>query len=169
VTPRAALLATAAAAALLACAGLGGIRPRYGPVPGSLSLELSGAPDAVARAAADELRPAGLVPQVVDPAEGYVESQWFDVATRASSPRAPFTGLDRVVKLRFFTDPTAGHTHLAAEAVVTYAVDPSLPQHELERMAPEGHQGLVILRGIVDRLKARFPSPTDTTKTNTTP
>ncbi len=163
-TPRAALLATAAAAAFLACAGLGGVRPRYGPVPGSLAVELTGAPDAVTLAAADALRVAGLTPQVVSAAEGYVESQWYDVTTRASSARAAFTGLGRVVKLRFFADPTAGHTHLAAEAVVAYAVDPSLPRRELERMAPEGHQGLVILRGILDRLKERFPAPADTAK-----
>ncbi len=161
-TSRAALLA-AASAAVLACAGLGGVRPLYGPAPGSVAVELTGAPDAVTSAAAEELRGAGLHLQRVSVAEGYVESQWYDVATHASSPRRPFTDLDRRVKLRFFADPTAGHTHLAAEAVVAYAVDPSLPERDLERMVPDGHQGLAILRGILDRLKERYPSPTDTT------
>ena len=163
-TSRAALLATASAAALLACAGLGGVRPRYGPVPGSIALEMTGAPDVVTLAAAEELRSAGLLPQRVSAAEGYAESQWFDVSTHGSSTESPFRGLDRVVKLRFFADPTAGHTHLAAEAVVAYAVDPSRPERELERMVPEGHEGSVILKRILDRLKERFPSPVDTTK-----
>jgi hypothetical protein len=165
VTFRAALLATASAATLLGCAGLGGVRPRYGPVPGSVSLELSAAPDVVTLAAAEELRQAGLTPQGMSAAEGYVESQWYDVTTHASSAEPPFRGLDRAVKLRFFADPTAGHTHLAAEAVVTYLVDPSRPQRELEHMVPQGHAGLGILRGILDRLKGRFPSPTDTART----
>jgi hypothetical protein len=164
VTSRAALLATASAAVLLACAGLGGVRPRYGPVPGSIAVEMRGAPDVITLGAAEELRSAGLLPQRVSAAEGYVESRWYDVSTHASSAQPPFRGLDRVVKLRFFADPTAGHTHLAAEAVVTYAVDPSRPERELERMVPEGHEGLVILRRILDRLQERFPSPADTTK-----
>lgn len=158
---RAALLATTVG--LAACAGLGGVRPYYGPVPGSVSIEFAAPPDVVTRAASEEVQHAGLALQWMSAAEGYVETEWFNVTTRVSSPNPDPGDLDHSVKLRFFADPTAGKTRLAAEVVTTYAVDPSRPQREMERMAPEGHPGREVLTQILDRLKRRFPSPTDTT------
>lgn len=148
-----------AVAALAGCAALGGVRPLYGPVPGSVALELNAPPDAVTRAAAEEVQHAGLALQWISPAEGYVETQWFNVTSRVSTPEADLRDLAHTVKLRFFADPTAGKTRLAAEAVTTYAVDPSRPQRELERMAPEGDPGREVLTQVVDRLKRRFPMP----------
>jgi hypothetical protein len=153
----------AAAVSLAGCAGLGGVRPYYGPVPGSVTLLFTAAPDAVTRAAAAEAQQAGLVVQWLSPEEGYVETQWFNVTTHASTPAPDLGDLDHCVKIRFFADPTAGKTRLAAEAVTAYAVDPSRPQRELERMAPEGHPGREVLTQLLDRLKTRFPNPTDTT------
>jgi hypothetical protein len=140
-----------------ACAALGGVRPYYGPVPGSIGAVLSATPDVVTRAAAEEVRRAGLAIQTVSAAEGYVETQWFDIRARTSSPRSDIGALDHGVKLRFFADPTAEHTRLAAEAVAAYAVDPSRPAREMERMVPEGSPGMVVLTQILGRLKARFP------------
>jgi hypothetical protein len=154
----------ATAATLAACAGLGGVRPFYGPVPGSVSLQLAAAPDAVTRAAAEEVQHAGLVLQWMSPTEGYVETLWFNVTTRASAPSADIGDLEHSVKIRLFADPTAGKTRLVAEVVTTYAVDPSRPQREMERMAAEGHPGREVLTQILDRLKQRFPG-TDSTRT----
>ena len=156
------LVWVAAATTLAACAGLGGVRPFYGPVPGSVGLQLADAPDAVTRAAAEEVQHAGLVLQWMSPTEGYVETQWFNVTTRASTLSPDFGDLEHSVKIRFFADPTAGKTHLAAEVVTTYAVDPSRPQRELERMAAEGHPGREVLTQILNRLKQRFPGADST-------
>jgi hypothetical protein len=146
------------------CAALGGVRPFYGPVPGSETFLLNALPDAVTRAAAEEVQHAGLTLQWISPAEGYVETQWFNVTTHVSSPDPVLSDLDHTVKLRFFADPTAGKTRLAAEAVTTYVVDPSRPQREMERMTPAGHPGREVLTQVVDRLKRRFPMP-DSTRT----
>ena len=153
------LVLPALALLLAGCAALGGVRPYYGPVPGSETFLLNALPDAVTRAAAEEVQHAGLALQWISPAEGYVETQWFNVTTRVSTPDPDLRDLEHTVKLRFFADPTAGKTRLAAEAVTTYVVDPSRPQRELERMTPEGHPGREVLTQVVDRLKRRFPMP----------
>ena len=67
----------------------------------------------------------------------------------------------RVVKTQLRIGPSS----IPPEVVTTYAMDPSRPQREMERMAPEGHPGREVLTQILDRLKSRFPSPTDTTRT----
>jgi len=143
---------------LAACARLGGLRPRYAPIQGSIATELEAQPDAVIDSAAQELRSAGLSVAVADAPEGYLESSWYDVATKATvSGRA--RDLDQVVKLRFFADPTAGHTRMAAECVRRIAQDPSEPERDLERMVPDSSPGRVLLDSIVARLKAAYPMP----------
>ncbi len=97
--------------------------------------------------------------------EGYLESGWYDLRTRRTvSARA--AGFDHIVKLRLFADPTAGKTHLAAEAVVRIAYDPSEPPRDAERMVPDSTPGRALLDSLVARLKVIFPPPTpaDTTK-----
>ncbi len=144
--------------ALAACARLGGLRPRYGPIQGSISAELEAQPDAVIDSAAQELRAAGLSVAVADAPEGYLESSWYDVERKATvSGRA--RDLDQVVKLRFFADPTAGHTRMAAECVRRIAQDPSEPERDLERMVPDSSPGRVLLDSIVARLKTAYPMP----------
>ena len=54
-------------------------------------------------------------------------------------------------------------TRVVAEVVTSYAMDPSRPVRELERMAPEGHPGREVLTQILDRLKRRYPSARDST------
>jgi hypothetical protein len=158
VRPSAARASVAACAvALVGCAGLGGVRPNYGPVPGSVAFVIEAAPDAVTRAAAEEVQHAGLMLQYSSAVEGYLETQWFDLSTRASALEPDLHDLEHSIKVRFFCDPTAGKTRVVAEVVTSYAVDPSRPVRELERMAPEGHPGREILTQILDRLKRRFP------------
>jgi hypothetical protein len=141
-----------------ACPNLGGVRPLYGPVPGSIALELDAAPDAVIAAAARDVAAVGFRVAASATNEGYLETEWFDVAAhRSVTARA--RDLDRVVKLRFFADPTAGKTHLAAECVLRIADDPSLPPRDLERMVPDSTPGRVLLDSIIGRLKVEFPSP----------
>ena len=74
--------------------------------------------------------------------------------------------LEHTIKVRFFCDPTAGKTRLVAEVVTSYAMDPSRPAREMERMAPEGHPGREVLTQILDRLKRRYPTAAgDTVRT----
>jgi hypothetical protein len=54
-----------------------------------------------------------------------------------------------IVKLRFFSDPTAGHARVVGEVVRRVIVDPSLPERELERIVPEGHPGRALLEMVL--------------------
>jgi hypothetical protein len=139
-----------------ACVRLGGLRPRFGPLPGSVALELATQPETVIEAAAREVQAVGLTVAVADPAEGYLETAWYDVRRRATvTERA--RDLDQVVRLRFFADPLAGRTRLAAECVRRIAEDPSEPERDLERMVPDSSPGRVLLDSIVGRLKTAYP------------
>lgn len=114
--------------------------------------------------AADEMKAAGLRVAVADPTEGYLESAWYDLSRKATvTGRA--RDLDLVVKLRFFADPTAGKTRLAAECVRRFAYDPSEPERDLERMVPDSSPGRMLLDSIVGRLKVAYPAPTAPTPT----
>ncbi|MGD0990999.1 MAG: hypothetical protein ABR998_00825 [Gemmatimonadales bacterium] len=134
------------------------MRPVYGPLPGSISLLLDAAPDAVIVAAQHEVRAAGLAVVSVAADEGYLETDWYDVVTRRTvSARAE--DFDHTVKLRLFADPTAGKTRLAAECVRRIAYDPSQPERDLERMVPDSTPEHAILDSLVARLKVVFPPP----------
>jgi hypothetical protein len=150
------VLGLAAVLAIAACVRLGGLRPRFGPLPGSVALELETQPETAIGAAAREVQAAGLRVAVADPAEGYLETAWYDVRRRATvSGRA--RDLDQIVRMRFFADPLAGKTRLAAECVRRIADDPSQPERDLERMAPDSSPGRVLLDSILSRLKTAYP------------
>jgi hypothetical protein len=143
---------------LAACSHFGGVRPVYGPLPGSISLLLDAAPDAVIVAAQREVRAAGLTVASVAADEGYLETAWYDVVTRRTVD-ARERDLDNIVKLRLFADPTAGKTRLAAECVRRIAYDPSEPERDLERMVPDSTPEHAIMDSLVARLKVVFPPP----------
>jgi hypothetical protein len=110
--------------------------------------------DAVAR----QLDSAGFRIHVSDPAEGYLETEWYDLATRRTVS-ATARDLDHMVKLRFFADPTAGHARLAAECVRRIAWDPSEPERDLERMVADSTPGRVMLDSLMAKLQRTYPMP----------
>jgi len=130
----------------------------YGPLPGSVSLTLNAAPDAVIAAAVREVRAAGLAVAAVAADEGYLETAWYDVATRRTVD-ARAMDFDHIVKLRLFADPKAGKTYLAAECVRRIAYDPSEPERDLERMVPDSTPQHALLDSLLARLKVVFPPP----------
>jgi hypothetical protein len=129
------------ALALAGCAGLGGVRPTYAPVPGSVAFVLEAPPDAVTRSIAEEVQHAGLQLLYSSAEEGYVETQWYSLTTRTSAFEPDLHDLEHNIKVRVFCDPTAGKTRVVAEVVTSYTADASRPVREMERMAPEGHPG----------------------------
>jgi len=149
-----------AASCLLAagCQSFGGIRPRHSPLPESVR-RMSPQPAAeVISLLEAAVRASGLEVARSAPREGYLETRWFDLDRRASVA-PPFSGFDRVVKLRFYADPEQGRTRLLAECTVRIVWDPSLPERELERMVPEGHAGRALLDSIVAAVPATGPEP----------
>ena len=109
-------------------------------------------------AAAREMAAAGLKVVQIATDEGYLETEWYDVAARRTV-NARVAGFDHIVKLRLFADPTAGRTRLAAECVVRIGYDPSMPERDLERMVPDSTPAHAILDSLFARLKVVFPPP----------
>lgn len=129
-------------------ATLGGVRPRIVPLPGSIVRTVDISADSATRALAAALALHHVPIAAVAPAEGYVESVWYDAAEGV--PRSPDAGpMANIVKLRFFSDPTAGHARVVGEVVRRVIVDPSLPERELERIVPEGHPGRALLEMVL--------------------
>ncbi len=109
-------------------------------------------------AVARQVDSAGLAIRLADTAEGYLETGWYDLESRRTVS-ATARDLDHTVKLRFFADPTAGHTRLAAECVRRIAYDPSEPERDLERMVADSTPGRVMLDSLMAKLKAAYPMP----------
>ncbi len=144
---RAAALALLVAGAA-ACASFGGVRPRYAPLATSVRIVTNRDAAALIVSLDSAVRAAGFTVQRSAPREGYLETAWYDVERRTTVP-PPFTRLDRVVKLRFFADPEQGRTRLLAECVVRVAWDPSVPERELERMAPAESPGCRMMEDVL--------------------
>lgn len=141
-----ALAAVVAAAA--ACA-TGGNRPRYGALPEAVIVaQIIRAPTLVIGDVEAAVRRAGLTVARYAPAEGFLETRWFDITTRAVT-RSPYSHLNQIVRLRFFADPDQGKTRLVAEAVQMIAWDPSLPERDLERMVPATHPARLFLDSLI--------------------
>jgi hypothetical protein len=148
-------LGPAAALALAGCAALTSVRPRYTPKPGSLILLVAAEPAAVVRALDLAARESGLVLAASAPEEGYVETAWQELPA-ADSAAAGLPREQRLVRLRFFADPRAGQTLLAAECVIRRFEDPSLPERELERMVSEAHPCYRLLQRVVRDTQRRL-------------
>lgn len=135
-----------------ACTAVGA-RPFFRPLPDALLDTLNAEPADVITSLTDLVVGEGLTVKVASPAEGYLETEWFDVVERRSTAG---TGLDprREVRLRFFADLVdEGKTQVAAEAVLRKFVDPSLASRENEVMAPPGHAGDELVRRIFSALE----------------
>jgi hypothetical protein len=150
-------LTTLAAAALLAagCAA-GGLRPSYEPFPNARVDTINALPADVIQEAEARLHAVNMRPNWTSPAEGFLESQWFNIVTQESGvmDRA---NLDRVVLLRFFADPIEnGKTKLTSEAVQLRTIDPSVMARDREMIVPPGHAGERLLRQVIDGLNQRF-------------
>jgi hypothetical protein len=142
----------AVVAGAAACA-TGGARPRYGALPEAVVVtQIIRAPTLVIGDVETAVRRAGLTVARYAPAEGFLETRWFDITTRAVTT-APYTHLNQTVRLRFYADPDQGKTRLVAEAVRMIAWDPSLPERDLERMVPATHPGRVLLDSLLAPLR----------------
>lgn len=142
----------AALAALLvaaaACRGMGGARPRLTPLHGSVTRMVVIPADSATRVLAAALAARDVPVAAVAPAEGYVESAWYDVTDGVARDPAPGR-FAHVVKLRFYSDPVGRQTRVVGEAVRRVIVDPSLPERELERIVPPEHAGRVLLDSVM--------------------
>ncbi len=140
-------------AMMAAACGAGGIRPRFDPFP-QAQLDTVAAPADVATSMIGELLTAeGVEVRYVRPAEGYVETKWFDIHT-ARTVSSESLNSDSTVRLRFWVDPTAPSvSQVLGEAAKRRIIDPSLSEREIEEPVPADHLGETLVRRIMTMLK----------------
>jgi hypothetical protein len=157
--------ASALVAGAAACASFGGARPAFAPLPDAEVFASPAAVNVILTAVADSLTARGIGIQALVPAEGYLETGWFDLRSR-TTVREPFAGLDQVVKLRLFVDPVGLHTRVIAESARRTRWDPSAPPRDLEVMVAADHAGRLlmdsVLAGVPRGTRAAPPASTRT-------
>jgi hypothetical protein len=150
------IYALAGAIVLAGCAA-GGLRPAFAPLTNAATLEVSATPAQVIGAVqAELLKEQGMQVQWVSETEGYLETQWYNVQTRATGNIS--TGaLDQNVRFRFWVDMAAeGTSKVTAEAVWMRGWDPSRTEREQESMVPDAHPGGQILSRVLGVLRQEF-------------
>lgn len=143
---------------LLACTPVT-TRPAFFPSPR--------APAAIVHATAAEVVPEavgwlesqGLRPEQASPADGYVETEWFNVRTRQSTRGSDPRDLLHTIKIRCWADPyVPGKSQLTVEAVYRPLLDPSRPERDLEVIVPEDAEGSRLAQQLIDAMKEKFGS-----------
>jgi len=97
---------TAAAVALVAtgiACGAGGVRPSYKPFPQAKVDTVKASPSAIIQELAARILAENMQPQWSSPAEGYLETQAYNVVTRQSG-NIQNADRENYVTIRFWAD-----------------------------------------------------------------
>ncbi len=126
-------------------------RPSYPPVVGAPMGEINLTVRAATEALADVFRTDSLPLRRVELTDGYLETEWFDAATKRP------TGARRlgheVVQVRAWVDPAKpGSSRMTVETIYRPRDDPSLPARDLDRQAPADHPTAKRVAEIVEQL-----------------
>jgi hypothetical protein len=118
---------------------------------------LGAGPGTVIGALASELETLGLRVRAVSRPEGYLETSWFDPATRRSVGQE-HRGPGRAFRMRAYADSVPpARSEITLETVFRRAADPSWAGREEEVIAPPGHPGDSLTQRVLENLKKRFP------------
>jgi hypothetical protein len=153
---RSTLTGLAVVAVLGAACGAGSIRPSYAPFEGARVDTVNAGPAAVIQEIVARVTAERMSPQFSSPAEGYMETQWYDVIDQKSGA---FDRSDptRYILLRFWADSIGqGKSRVTSEAVYKARPDPSIPPRDQEMLVPPGHAGDRLLRAVMAGVKERF-------------
>jgi hypothetical protein len=144
-------------ALLLACSPVT-TRPAFFPFPQAPAVVIDASPARVVPEASGWLVGQGLKIEWSSPEDGYVETAWYNLRTRAATfgEADPGDLLD-TVKIRCWMDPNVpGKSQLTVEAVYRPVLDPSRPERDLEVIVPQGTDGDRLTRQLIDAMKQRF-------------
>ncbi|HEY2825491.1 MAG TPA: hypothetical protein VGI83_08105 [Gemmatimonadales bacterium] len=150
---------TAATLALVAtgiACGAGGVRPSYKPFPQAAVDTIKGSPSAIIQEASSRILAENMQTQWVSPAEGYLETQSYNVVTRTSG-NIQNADRENYITIRIWADSIgAGMSKVTAEATVLRSSDASVIGREREAAVPPGHPGDVIVHRVLAGLRERF-------------
>jgi hypothetical protein len=128
-------------------------RPDLVPVPDAVRVEVELFVPQATRALALALDTDSVPVRRTEPDDGWLESEWIDVATLQPTRRRP-VGPD-VVKVRAFVEPgRPNHSVIYVETVFRSVVDPARPGRDLEVQVPAGHPVGVRVARAVERMVA---------------
>jgi len=106
--------------------------------------------------AGTRVRPVDEAVQWVSPAEGYLETQSYNVVTRTSG-NIQNADRESYITIRMWADSIGGGlTKVTAEATVLRSSDGSVVGRDREAPVQPGHPGDVIVHRILQGLKGRF-------------
>ncbi|MBI4499875.1 MAG: hypothetical protein HY700_01820 [Gemmatimonadetes bacterium] len=130
-------------------------RPNIRPFPLASVDTVVGDPAAVLEAARDAVTALGIQMRAASPAEGYLETRWFDLVTHRS--HRSNTSPERLVRMRVWTDlVTPSETQLVVETVYRSTIDPSVPDREVELVASPGSPGDSLTQAVRSEAKKRL-------------
>jgi hypothetical protein len=131
-------------------------RPPITPYPEAAGTEVRLPVRLATQRLAEAFRADSIPTRKVQLRDGYIETNWFRVATgrpvRGLSPLG--TG---VVRIRAWADPARpGSSQLTVETLYRPVADPSLPDRELERVVAREHPVAVKVEAALKRLVDRY-------------
>lgn len=136
-------------------------RPPFAPLPEAAGTEVRLSVPEATRRLAEVLRADSIPLRRVALRDGYIETAWFDAATRRPIRRRPIG--PGVVRVRAWADPARpGSSHLTVETLYRPLVDPSLPERELEREVAPSHPVALRVEAALRQLVERYggaPAP----------
>ncbi|MGH7516001.1 MAG: hypothetical protein ACREOC_00830 [Gemmatimonadales bacterium] len=140
---------------LLGACQLATARPPFEPAPEARHADVAlSRPEATERLA-EALREDSIPVTRVELRDGYLETRWFDAATGHTAATGR-TGTG-VVRVRGWIEPArVRQSELRVETVFRSAVDPSLPERELERAVPPDHPVSQRVDSVLARLARRY-------------
>lgn len=113
-------------------------RPYFPPVTGAAREEIFLDVGTATTVLSEVLQADSFPVRRVDPQDGYLESDWFDAATRR--PTSARRLGSEVVRIRAWVDPARrGHSWITLETVYRPVADPSLDQRGLDTQVPPDH------------------------------
>ena len=136
-------------------------RPDFFPFPEAPILILDARPERVTRELATLVPAESLRIERMNARDGYLETSWYDAKTgRSFAGARDLPNPAAAVKIRCWADPyVPGQTRLTVEAVYRPRFDPSLPERDLEVIAPKDHPGRAIAGRLAEKLKQRVGVP----------
>jgi len=156
---RLSLLVQAAMVAIaLAACNPASSRPGFMPYPEDVSVLLPGSVPAIASAVGAWMASQGMHTEWVSTEDGYVESTWYNTDTHLSTSGTGDLGTTMATfKVRVWVDPDApGKSKMTVEAVYRPLLDPSRTERDLERNAPPGSGGAVLVQNLIDEMQHKF-------------
>ncbi|HET7789823.1 MAG TPA: hypothetical protein VFK78_03425 [Gemmatimonadales bacterium] len=140
-----------------ACAP-GTTRPAFLPYPEALTAIVNAPPARAIAEATGFFAGEGVQVSFVNPADGFLETTWYDTRTHRSAPgNAESADLSSTVKIRCWADPDVpGKARFTVEPVYRPALDPSRPERDLEVMVPIGSDGYRIAQRLLAELAQKF-------------